>query len=357
MPLNTSGPISLGGSTAGQSIALELGLSATGTISLNTASVRSLAGVPSGQIVMPTDFWGKSFGRGLFAGGQGFANMNAINYVTIATVGNALDFGDLTVGRYYFGAGASTTRAIWGGGYPDTFPYVNVIDYVTILTTGNAIDFGDTTTTANYGITGTSNATRLVFAGGSSDGGGSTSSAMLFVTIATLGNTSNFGNLTQSRMQASACASSTRGLFCGGYAADGINNRVNIIDFTVFSSGGGSTDFGDLLIRNDQSAACSSPTRGLIGGGLDNGSPTNAIQYVTLASAGNSIDFGDLTVNRYSLGATSSSVRAVWASNVSSGSNTMDYSTIASTGNALNFGNLVNALVGNAGTSNAHGGL
>jgi predicted ATP-grasp superfamily ATP-dependent carboligase len=60
MPLNGSGPISLAGSTAGQSIALELGLSATGTISLNDAAVRTLAGVASGAIVMPTDFYGKS---------------------------------------------------------------------------------------------------------------------------------------------------------------------------------------------------------------------------------------------------------------------------------------------------------
>lgn len=60
MTLNSSGPISLGGSTTGQSIALELGQSATGQISLNDSSVRTLAGVPSGAIVMPLDFWGKS---------------------------------------------------------------------------------------------------------------------------------------------------------------------------------------------------------------------------------------------------------------------------------------------------------
>ena len=60
MPLNPSGPISLGGTTSGQSIALENGAPGTTTISLNDSGVRSLAGVPSGQIVMPTDFWGKS---------------------------------------------------------------------------------------------------------------------------------------------------------------------------------------------------------------------------------------------------------------------------------------------------------
>lgn len=60
MALNSSGPISLGGTTAGQSIALENGGSGTSTISLNDAAVRSLAGVPSGAIIMPTNFYGKS---------------------------------------------------------------------------------------------------------------------------------------------------------------------------------------------------------------------------------------------------------------------------------------------------------
>ena len=60
MTLNASGPISLGGSTTGQSINLELGRSATAQVSLNESAVRTLAGVPSGAIVMPTDFYGKS---------------------------------------------------------------------------------------------------------------------------------------------------------------------------------------------------------------------------------------------------------------------------------------------------------
>jgi hypothetical protein len=60
MTLNSSGPISLGGSTAGQSINLELSQSATATISLNDANVRSLAGVASGAIIVPTNFYGKS---------------------------------------------------------------------------------------------------------------------------------------------------------------------------------------------------------------------------------------------------------------------------------------------------------
>ena len=62
MTLNASGPISLGGTTAGQSIELENGGTGTTQISLNDTAVRSLAGVPTTntQIIMPTNFYGKS---------------------------------------------------------------------------------------------------------------------------------------------------------------------------------------------------------------------------------------------------------------------------------------------------------
>lgn len=60
MTLAASGAISLGGSTATRSINLELGQSATAQVSMNDTNVRTLAGVASGAIVMPTNFYGKS---------------------------------------------------------------------------------------------------------------------------------------------------------------------------------------------------------------------------------------------------------------------------------------------------------
>lgn len=59
MPLNNSGPLSFGGSTVGQSINLELGVSATATASIDSSAFRTLAGVPSGQISV-SNFYGKS---------------------------------------------------------------------------------------------------------------------------------------------------------------------------------------------------------------------------------------------------------------------------------------------------------
>lgn len=78
--------------------------------------------------------------RGLTAGGE-VAGTNVIDYVTIATTGNATDFGDLTVSRGRTADCSDGTRALFGGGYNKT----NVIDYVTVQTIGNATDFGDLT--------------------------------------------------------------------------------------------------------------------------------------------------------------------------------------------------------------------
>lgn len=59
MPLNASGPISIGGSTVGQSINLELGRAGTAQSNLNETALRTLANVLSGAISM-SNFYGKS---------------------------------------------------------------------------------------------------------------------------------------------------------------------------------------------------------------------------------------------------------------------------------------------------------
>jgi hypothetical protein len=62
MTLNSSGPISLGGTATNASINLELSQAFNAQISMNDTNVRTLAGVPSGAITMPTNFYGKSAG-------------------------------------------------------------------------------------------------------------------------------------------------------------------------------------------------------------------------------------------------------------------------------------------------------
>ena len=100
--------------------------------------------------------------------------MSEILYFGISTLGSAGDFGVTTgTARYGGGAASNGTRGLYAGGFEDP-AYSNVIDYVTIATTGNATDFGDCVTTYTSGMQGVagnptggaSNANRGLFAGG-----------------------------------------------------------------------------------------------------------------------------------------------------------------------------------------------
>ena len=92
--------------------------------------------------------------RGLFISGGTTPNANTdvIDYVTIATLGDAIDFGNLTETTRNTCAAGSTTRAVRTGGYVEQA----TMDYVQISTTGDALDFGDLVT-AKRAISGLSN--------------------------------------------------------------------------------------------------------------------------------------------------------------------------------------------------------
>ena len=111
----------------------------------------------SGAMLLPrgdTSYRGGR-GRGVFWGGNNGSFQNVIQYITISTTGNALDFGDLTLAKHHVSGSASSTRALWGGGLQPTA--VNTIDYNEIATQGNSIDFGDVTTQAKGMMGGCSN--------------------------------------------------------------------------------------------------------------------------------------------------------------------------------------------------------
>ncbi len=63
----------------------------------------------------------------------------------MASEGNSVYFGDLNHGRTGMNGCSSGTRSVWSGGNDGTTPRLNIMDYVEIATTGNAMDFGDLT--------------------------------------------------------------------------------------------------------------------------------------------------------------------------------------------------------------------
>ena len=67
----------------------------------------------------------------------------------MASLGNSVDFGDLTMIWNAPESCSSPTRGLWGGG--DSPAHTNTIDYVNIMTLGNAKDFGDLTEERSFG--------------------------------------------------------------------------------------------------------------------------------------------------------------------------------------------------------------
>jgi len=293
--------------------------------------------------------------RGLFGGGFGPAgNLLTTEYITISSTGNAISFGNLTgTNRGWISACASSTRGVWGAG--SDFPgnnRENTIDYVTISSTGNAIDFGDLINGFDgFAIASCSNSTRGLWGSGWNPSPGININTIQYITIASTGNAVDYGDLTVARRGAAACASSTRGLFGGGVDPA----STNVIDFITISTTGNAQDFGDLVTstRRDGNGACSNSTRGLWAGGT---APTNAIDFVTIATLGNASDFGDLTVSRAYTSGCASPTRGVWIGG-SPTTNTIDYVTILTQGNAVDFGDTVTARYTSGAVSNAHGGL
>ena len=239
--------------------------------------------------------------RGLFGGGANYpstAVTNTIEYITIASEGNSIDFGDLSASgaRNALAACSSSTRGVFGGGYgPSPFPATNIIDYVQISTLGNALDFGDLTS-GRSSLSACSSSTRGIFGGGTTPTYISTINA---ITISSTGNAVKFGDLNVIKGNGSALSSSTRGVFMGGeYSSP--DGRINNIDYITISTFGNASYFGDLTTTRAYNATTSNSVRGISAGGITP-STVNIIDFITIAATGNAQDFGDLVSTRYGL--------------------------------------------------------
>ena len=147
-------------------------------------------------------------------------------------------------------------------------------------------------------------------------------------------------------------AGTTRGIFAGGQPS---GSYTDVIEYITIASTGNGTDFGELIETNFSVGMVSSNTRAVMGSG---GRSSNVMQYVTIASTGNGTDFGDATGSgsyNYATGLSASTIGVFH--NYSGSSYNVDKITIASTGDAADWGDLTWGAGQAGGTSNAHGGL
>ena len=361
------------GATTGQGSIESLKVSNTFTPPIGGTNDRPSAPQP-GAIFYNKDFktieyWDGSFwrqvdntttmGRGIWGNGESTENFH---FIQITTLGNSEEFGDYLFNHYAgVGAFSNGTRGCWAGGYPAN-ANANKIEYLTIQSKGNALDFGNLTQARDSGGS-SSSSTRGVIGGGIYRSPTSATNVIDYVEIATLGDAIDFGDITAGENGAGGegFSSPTRAIWAGG----GYPSYGPYINVVTISTKGNSTKFGEIAVDASYQGCASNNIRGVTAGGMRYSPyrPNALIQYVTMASDGNASDFGDLTLGRHSPMAVCTHVRACFAGGYtqepSVGQKLIDYIQFASTGNALEFGEISTGtyLSYHNGTSDSHGGL
>ena len=252
--------------------------------------------------------------RGIVVRGSG-NTPEAIEYLTMASLGDTITFGDLNTAAYRTGgASSSSTRGLIFGGRGNPGNPHNQIQYIQLMTLGNALDFGDT--------------------------------------------------IVNQRGQGCNLGSPIRG-FCvanAPYAAG--------IEFVTIASKGNAQDFGDNIYGGGYQAGCSNSVRGVIAGGYQYPGSflANQKSYITMASEGNAIEFGDLTSTTGTDGtgyaySAATAVRGIVAGGIDSSSSpypsrsTVDAFNFASRGETSVIGELSEGKRDGACNSDSHGGI
>ena len=296
-------------------------------------------------------------GRTVFAGGGSpqespslvpYMSGKIMDYVQIASKGNAVSFGELTqFSRHTAGASNKIRGILYHGSA--TPGNNNVIDKITIASQGNATSFGLIDGTDRWGSGGAATDTRAIFAGGS----GSIDN-IDYVEIMTDGNSIDFGDLTEGKYEPRCCNDPVRVIVSGGYTS---TDRSKIETF-MMASKGNATDWGDMISRRTSLVSFSNSTRGINGAGM---APARipTLESITIASGGNGVYFGDVYTGAYNASG-ASQTRGLIAGGTIPGTtylNTIEFVEIASTGDAIAFGDLSRPCYGVTGLSDSHGGL
>ena len=207
--------------------------------------------------------------RGLYAGSApGYTR--TCQYITFATTGNAVNFGDILpnwdvtsngMRNISTGVLGSSTKAIFAGGDTPGNTDYNTIQYTEYASLGDTIKFGELSATWTN-TSAVSSGIRGVIMGGEKP---SRTNACEYITIATFGNGTDFGDLTDDRRGGGAFDNSIRGCLAGGDDSGSAGNNSNIIDYITIATIGNATDFGDLSYSEVRNPGAGSDSHGGLG--------------------------------------------------------------------------------------------
>jgi len=277
----------------------------------------------------------------VFSGYSWYKTSTAIEYVPPVTSSYAWG-GDKVVNAM----GSPSRVSVWTG--------TTNIESFDINTTGNASAFGNLRSGKVDAKT-VSNSTYAVFAGGNptnSNVENPEGTEIDYVSVATGGQTSEFGTLTQ-RVQPGSATDGTYGVFAGGTQwSSGSTDFTKSIDYITIASPSNATNFGDL-IGSVYYLYGNNVGDGTIGI-LQLGGTT--FEYVTLATPSNATSIVGLATSTYGYGGASfdDATYGVFA-----GWNGMAYITISTSATASDFGNSFDngEYINGGGTSNGTRGV
>lgn len=209
-------------------------------------------------------------------GAFGIDNINAFSF---ATSGNATDFGDATEAGDGPDGCQNATRGVMMGrwnGYSTATS--SVVDYVTMATAGNATSFG--TNYSHYNSGSASNDTTCLYGGGGywpGSGNMSPISTCSQLTMATTGSAATFTSNISATYYRHMPSNSTRAMHGGG-------GGQNLMQYWAFSSPGNATDFGDTT--TPRSSGMDNGITGIMVGGT-----TTTSDQLTIATPANATSF------------------------------------------------------------------
>ena len=289
--------------------------------------------------------------RAVNMGGQKRANndyLDNIDYFNIAnSTGNASDFGDLTANQRSGDAASNGSRAVYNGAQRLS------VDFITFATLSNASDFGDVTA-ASSSVSQScvvTDSNRAIWGAATwNPEYGRTTKLMACASLAVNSNIAAIsGDLTEARNAAASASNATRGVWNSGQHGQAPGYRSNVMDYVTIATAGNATDFGDNRQARDESVGTFGETRGLFHGGVYSGgggvTTWNYTEYIVMDTTSNAINFGNLNPKSRKMQGASNATRATFSGGLAEPNSTatnerIQTVVIMTTGNAADFGNL-----------------
>jgi hypothetical protein len=233
--------------------------------------------------------------KGFEAGGTNNVTIQTMGYSTGSL---ATDFGDLTTVKAETGGYSNSTRGLIGGQGTD----FGGIDYVTMASAGNAVDFGDfSSINRNNQCRASGSQVKAIYGPFQSD-----KRVTDFVVPQTTGNGTDFATLSTNHEYSYNGGDLTRIIIAGG------SGVTDVIEYNSIASSSGWTDFGDLVAGAGGGGCVSNSSRMVTAGGYLYGfAITNSMSYLTISTTGNATDFGDLTTPKRNMEARAPSTPSV----------------------------------------------